>query len=377
MGTLFDYLDWRGDLSFDASPMNEVDSLILAQISYMDFGGIVSSDPAAPSVSLMRAIKTYLRHHKGEIPYLGRILPPQTVNLTVKAAKTKRFGSLNLSGYVNCIDDAEEMQFSAVTFLFEDKWAYLAFRGTDDTLVGWKENFNMSFMQAVPAQRGAVWYLERMAEHRRGNLFLGGHSKGGNLAVYSAVKGPAALQERIVQVFNHDGPGFSAHFADGEEYQNMRKKIHTTVPQSSVVGMLLEHEETYEVVQSSASGLLQHNAFTWDVLGNRFIHLDTVTEESRLIDSALKEWLNKMSNEERESFVDSLYETLAATGAKTLTELSMEKVKLLKVWNTLDSEARNVILKCVSLMVRSNAKAVRPSVRLTVKKKEGRGSSEK
>ncbi len=370
MGTLFDYLDWRGDLSFDASPMNEVDSLILSQISYMDFEGIVPEELGGEPISLAAAAREYLRRHKGEIPYLGKILPPQTVSLTARAAKTGRFGSLILCGYVNHVDDEAQTQFSAMTFLSERGRAYLAYRGTDDTLVGWKENFNMSFMMPVPAQLEAVSYLERMANALAGDLYLGGHSKGGNLAVYAAVKCDPSIKNRILGVFNNDGPGFDRPFVESKEYESMRGKIRTLVPQSSVVGMLLEHEENYEVVQSSASGLLQHNAFSWEVLGNRFIHLDTVEEESRLIDGALKEWMSEMEPEERERFVDSFYETISETGAKTLTELSAERVKLVKIWNTLDPKSRSVILKCISLMVRQSARAIRPTRKYTVKRKE-------
>lgn len=369
MGTLFDYLDWRGDLSFDASPLNEVDNLILSQISYMDFEGIVPSELTAAPISLLEAARAYLRLHRGEIPYLGKIVPPQTVSLTVRAAKTKRFGELSLCGYVNRVDADEEMQFCAVTFLSPKGRAYLAYRGTDDTLVGWKENFNMSFRQPVPAQLEAVAYLEETAGILQGDLYLGGHSKGGNLAVYAAVKCAPEYKDRVLGVFNNDGPGFDLPFVESVEYQNMRGKIRTLVPQSSVVGMLLEHEESYEVVRSSASGLLQHNAFSWDVLGNRFIHLDTVSEESRLIDSTLKEWMRALEREERERFVDSFYEVLSATGAKTLTELSADKVKLVKIWNTLDPTSRNVILKCISLLVKQSTRSVGPPKKYTVKKK--------
>ena len=370
MGTLFDYLNWRGDLSFEASPLGEVDSLILSQISYMDFEDIVPQDPSLPPVPLAAAVRQYLQRHRGELPYLGKILPPETVTLTVRAAKTRRFGALSLCGYVNRINDEKESQFSALTFLSERGRAYLAFRGTDDTLVGWKENFNMSFMMPVPAQLEAVAYLETMATALPGDFYLGGHSKGGNLAVYAAVKCDGRWKNRILAVFNNDGPGFDRPFVESEEYAAMRERIRTLVPQSSVVGMLLEHEENYEVIQSSASGILQHNAFSWEVLGNRFIHLDSVGEESRLIDSALKEWMQELSPEERAAFVDSLYQTLADTGAKTLTELSAERVKLVKIWNTLDQRSRSVILKCISLLVKQGAKGMHPTKKYVVRKKE-------
>ena len=294
MGTLFDYLDWRGDVSFADLGLNEVDNLIFSLISYIDFEGIVPNHPGATPVTLLDAAKGYLKLHRGEVPYLGKILPPETVTLMAKASKTKRFGGCRLLAYTNQVDEETQIQFAALTYIPNNGISYLAFRGTDDTLVGWKENFNMSFMQPVPAQQRAVEYVREVAPYLPGGFYLGGHSKGGNLAVYAAVKMEQTLQKRLIHAFNNDGPGFDRPFVCGADYLDVRERIRTLVPHSSVVGMLLEHEEDYEVVKSNATGLLQHNGFSWDVLGGAFIHLDTITEESKHLDSALKEWMNTL-----------------------------------------------------------------------------------
>jgi hypothetical protein len=216
--------------------------------------------------------------------------------------------------------------------------------------VGWKENFNMSFMMPVPAQLEAVAYTEKIAEALSGDLYLGGHSKGGNLAVYAAVKCDPKIKSRILGVYNNDGPGFDALFIEGADYQSMRGKIRTIVPHSSVVGMLLEHEDHYEVVKSNATAIFQHDALSWEVLGSQFINLDTVTQESRLIDQTLKTWMNGLSVEEREHIVDALYETLAQTNYKTITELTSDKVKLVKAWGTLDPKVKSMILKMIGIL---------------------------
>ena len=357
MATLFDYLDWRGDLPFSAVPLNEVDNLILSQIAYMDWADIVPRDASVAPISLLTATRKYLKLHKGEAPYLGKIVPPDIVSLTARAAKSRRFGDLQLTCYINRINDETQSQFSALTALLHDEIGAVIFRGTDDTLVGWKENFNMSFLQPVPAQLQAVDYLEQVLSDFPHDFYVGGHSKGGNLAVYAAVKCDPQIKDRLLTVFNNDGPGFSRDFIEGGDYLDLRGKIRTIVPHSSVVGMLLEHEETYEVVKSNAVGILQHNGFSWEVMGGQFIHLDTVSGESRRFDSSLKEWLGGMSAEERENFVDSIYETVTAVGAKTLTELTADKVKLVKAWGTLDAKSRSVILKCLSLLIRQGGKA--------------------
>lgn len=357
MATLFDYLDWRGDLRFSDNGLGEVDNLILSLFAYVDFDGIVLEEVGSePPITLRAATREYLRRYKGQTAYLGKIIPPDIVSLLAKAAKTRRFANVGMIGHTNMVETERQIQFSAMTFLLDDGTSYVAFRGTDDTLVGWKENFNMSFMQPVPAQIEAVSYLERLAPHLSGDFYVGGHSKGGNLAIYAAVMCDPAWQTRIRYAYNNDGPGFDRAFVERAEYRSMSGKLCTIVPQSSVVGMLLEHEEHYEVVKSRATGLLQHNAFSWEVLGTSFVHLNTVTQESRLIDRSLKEWMQTMTPEEREHVVDSIFETLSAVGATTLTELTSEKLKLVKAWGSLDPKVRSILLKCISLIILPNKK---------------------
>lgn len=357
MATLYDYLDWRGDLRFSDNGLNEVDNLILSLFAYVDFDGIISDEVALePPITLRNATREYLRRYKGQAAYLGKIIPPDIVSLLAKAVKTRRFANIGVLGHTNLVEPERQVQFSAMTFLLDDGTSYIAFRGTDDTLVGWKENFNMSFMQPVPAQSEAVAYLERIAPHLSGDFFVGGHSKGGNLAIYAAVMCSPSWQARIRCAYNNDGPGFDRAFLERSEYRSMSGKLRTVVPQSSVVGMLLEHEEHYEVVKSRATGLLQHNAFSWEVLGTSFVHLNTVTQESRLIDRSLKEWMETITPEERERVVDSIFDTLNSVGATTLTELSSEKLKLVKAWGSLDPKVRSILLKCISLIILPNKK---------------------
>ncbi len=364
MGTLFEYVDWRGDISFSELGVCEVDNLIFSQICYVDFKRMVPASLTAKPVGLLSAARRYMNAHKekGDAASLGMIMPPEIISMMIKSARSRRFGETRLVGYVNKISDDEQKQFSAVTFLLGEDMLFVAFRGTDDTLVGWKESFNMSFLSPIPAQTEAVEYVKGVAEaFPKRKIYLGGHSKGGNLAVWAAVKCPREVNERIITVYNNDGPGFNAEFIASEEYFYTRDRIKTLVPQSSIVGMMLEHEENYEVVESSYSGLLQHNSFSWGVKGGQFIHLDTVTEESKKIDSTLKEWLSEMSNDERREFFDTLYEILSSTHAKTLSELNADKLALIKVWNTLDAHSKKVAKRCISIIVKtSKAKKAKP-----------------
>ncbi len=349
--SVYDYLNWRGDIGFDVIPPNEVDNLIFSIISYIDFDGVVEEElgQKKPPV-LLSTTKSYLGTKHGKIQNLGLFIPREVVTLLVRAAKTQRFGLCRPFCYANRICDNQQKQFSAVSFMLPCGDTFVAFRGTDDTLVGWKENFNMCFMQPVPAQIEALEYLELVASKTSGKIYLGGHSKGGNLAVYSAVKASYAVRERIAAVYNNDGPGFDREFIDGDDYREMSERIHTIVPQSSIIGMLLEHEERHIVVKSRSSGLLQHNGLSWDVMGGSFIKLDSVDEGSKNIDRSLKQWLASIDPQKRESFVDSLYEALTATNAKTLSDLSSDKIKLIKAWNSLDAETRANLMKCINLI---------------------------
>ncbi len=350
--SLFDYLNWRGDLLFESVPFCEVDSLILSLLAYIDFTGFVDDQTRhekKPPVFLT-VTKDFLRAQNGAIPNMGLIIPKETVTLLARSAKTARFGLIRPFAYVNKICDETQKQFCAISFLLGNGDVFVSYRGTDDTLVGWKENFNMSFMHPVPAQREAVEYLEAVAASTRGKIYLGGHSKGGNLAVYAAVKAKESTRERIAAVYNNDGPGFDREFIYADEYRAVRERINTFVPQSSVVGMLLEHEESYTVVKSRLTGVLQHNGFSWEVMGGSFIKLDAISEESKLIDRSMKSWLSEMSYEERATVVDSIYDAIASTNAKTLTDLSQDKIKIVRAWSSMDNEARNHVRRCINIV---------------------------
>ena len=352
---VFDYVAWRGDLSFTQSEICEIDGLIFSILSYIDFQGLVPSEiyGVRKPLALLTVTKRYLKAHSGgDVPAMGLILTREIARLLVKASKTRRFGLTSPICYVNKICDSEEKQFSAIAFQLEGGDVFIAFRGTDDTIVGWKENFNMSFIYPVPAQREAVAFLEYVASKTTGKIYLGGHSKGGNLAVYAGVKAKKETRDRVARIYSNDAPGFDSAFISGADYRSMSDKIMTFLPQSSVVGMLLEHEESYTVIKSRSAGILQHNGFSWEVLGNKFIYLDSISENSRVLDKNMKNLLSGMTRDERERFVDSLFAALESkTGAKTLTELNSDKIKLFKVWGSLDDESKIQFRRLASVLV--------------------------
>lgn len=356
MANILDYLDWRGDLPFTAAPFNEIDNLIFTQLCFLDLDNLVPSDPAGMPVRLEHAVDRYFERHPIESTSMGMIVPKDILTLADRARHTARFRDVCLTGFVNLVDEKIEMQFSATTYLPGDGTAFVAFRGTDDTLVGWKEDFNMAFTPIVPAQAQASRYLESVLRALPHSLRLGGHSKGGNLAVYSAIHTDAADRTRILEVYNNDGPGFHRQMLSSEAYSSMQSRIRSIVPESSIVGMLLDHEEPYRIVKSSAKGLFQHDGFSWELVGDHFTTLRQLSDESRTVDRTIKMWLAGMDNTAREEFVDSMYDLLCATNARTLTELNTDRKTLLASLRGIDPKARDMLIKLVLLLADQGAK---------------------
>lgn len=355
MANVFDYLDWRGDLPFSAAPFSPPDNLILCCLSYVHFGGIVGG-VGEELVSLAHAAELFAVSGEEK----ERVRVPSDGELLKKAAKTRRFADLRLCRYVSRLDFEEEKQFAAVTFLLPDGSVYAAFRGTDSTLVGWKEDLNMSFLESVPAQEDALAYLKDTAVRCPGPLRTGGHSKGGNLAVYAASLAPQAVQDRLLAVYNNDGPGFSGDLLRRPGSRRIADRVHTFVPQSSIVGMLLEHDEDYLVIRSSGAGPMQHDPYSWEILGPDFVRLESVTQGSRLVDRTLKDWLAGLEPGDRRGFIDSLYEILSSTNAVSLGDLSTGRLKnalaMLEASNRLSREEKARLSHALSLLLASAGK---------------------
>ena len=361
MANIMDYLDWRGDLPLTVSPFNEVDGLILAELSFINFEGIVPPPELGRGVPLRDAAGTYFARHNGQEIDMGVLVPGRIPDLMCRMAHSVRFGGMLLNGYCELMDDAREQQFAALTVELGDGSIYLSYRGTDDTIVGWKEDFNLAFLPVVPAQRMAVQYLQAAAAaFSERPLRVGGHSKGGNLAVYSAVFCGEAVQNQLMRVYNNDGPGFRTSLLGLPEHRRVADKITTILPESSVVGMLLEHEERYEVVRSTQSGLWQHDGFSWQVRGEKFEHLPDLTEGGKLVDETIRTFILSLSPEQRVAFTDALFDILTCTDAGTLTDLKEGGLKtaaaMLKKYRTLDKPTRSALGSTLRLFMAAGAK---------------------
>lgn len=336
------------------APFNEIDNIILAMSTFVDLGGIVPADPAGEPVSFPAAVKQF-DLGAGKSNYIGAIIPAAMLDVARRAAECPRFADMRVTGFVNEVDEQQQMQFSALTFLLSDGSVYVAFRGTDDTLVGWKEDLMLGFKTPIPAHRRAVEYIERVAASHTGGLRLGGHSKGGNVAMWAAAFASPHVRDRVLRVYNNDGPGFLPEVIETDEYRDIAERIITFIPQSSVVGVMLEQSPHYQIIKSSQAGILQHDPLSWEVMGPRFVYLDKRSRFGEQSDENLKKLVYSMSDEQRAQFADTLFSIIDSTGAKTLTDLSHAKVKsfntMMKTIRSLDRETRDSMLRAlVTLM---------------------------
>lgn len=349
MANMFDYLNWRGDLSFSQAPVNPVDALIFSTISYIEFSSFVTNDPLHP-IFLSAAVDAFYALPDKE----KRVRDKRDLELLLAAAESPRFRDVGLCFYRDEFIPEEETQFAAMTFLLDDGTAFLAYRGTDYSLVGWKEDFNMSFQDTVPAQRKALTYAQDFAELFSGKMYFGGHSKGGNLAVFAAAKCDPVTQRRIQGVYSMDGPGFGDYLMGDPGYIAIVPKISTYIPQSSIIGMLLEHEEAYTVIKSTQLGVMQHEPYSWQIMGKSFVEAGEMSADIQFLDKTIKHWLAGMSAQERNEFVDTVYELLSQGGAKkTYHLLRPQNIRTyLKALNS-DENIRRILASELANLIQS------------------------
>ena len=354
MDGLKDYIEWLGDVDFSAKPFGEPDAVILCLISYFDLGPAetdweegASSEPERPFYlrDCLKAInegKLKLRITGGEDGNLG---------VFKAAAQSKRFGSLTISNYVDRLEPENDLQFSAVTFSFGSEWSFIAFRGTDNTLVGWKEDLKIAYTQ-TEAQKLALAYavdalqpdvrpeaaeksrwqsfkkvfFRRSAQSKQDPLrrwYIGGHSKGGNLAMFAACQLEGALLDRVECVYNLDGPGFAPEVVDAALLNRIEAKTVRIIPEYSIIGRILESDMLKtRIIKSSNDGLMQHSIASWCVDHGRLAMSDLAQPKDRWLNETIRQWIDSMSFDDRVVFIDELFGALEATGATTVDELA-------------------------------------------------------
>lgn len=320
-GTIIDYLKEFGDVPLEEMPMNDVDSLALCQLSYLKFDGLV---PDVRENKRSVTLEELSLDAECDRLFADERFEKSNRALFEGLLSGRRFRSMRLNCHINVIEKEWETQFAAVTFLLEDGTMYIAYRGTDETIIGWKEDFNMAFLSPVPGQSYSVKYLNMVRGKLRRPFYIGGHSKGGNLAIYAAMNCAPSVQEQIVKIYCLDGPGFRPEVLEKCGYEKIAGKVVKILPRSSLIGMLFERDTRYQVVESRTLGLAQHDPFTWLVENGAFCRADDVEAGRRRMDNTINEWLLSLDEQQLRTFVDTLYQVISASQAENLIEFTAD-----------------------------------------------------
>lgn len=284
------------------------------------------------------------------------------LELLRRLEKSERFRNLKLMKYISTYHIEKEMQFAAITMDLGGGMLYIVYRGTDDSVVGIKEAINLCVMTQIPSHQEAVAYFEHIASTYMGyKFYFGGHSKGGNLAIFAAAYASSELKSRIERIYNVDGPGFRDVLSQNPDYISIANKIRTFVPESSLVGMLLEHETNYCVVQSTEKGFAQHYGFSWVVNGNSFSYLAHRSLKSLRMEYAIRQLLMKLPIEKRRYVIKILF-SLIPEESKTIGEVIGEKGegfrRILKTYRRQNKKDKKLLKEMIWLFVKENIKSI-------------------
>lgn len=356
MKNMLDYIKEFGHVSFEERAFSEIDALVLTELEYLPLEKVVPSDENGEDFVTVKEIAEYMQEHKQELfDENPMMITQERHEVSQVIADAPRFQSLKFFGVVSEWDKDTTKQFAAVTVEVEPSVRLVVFRGTDETLIGWKEDFLMTYSPLVAAQTDAKEYLAKQASLWGGDLMISGHSKGGNLAIYAAATQVEDVQLRIVDIFCFDSPGLYRSVLETKGYQNIVPLAMRYIPQDSLVGLMLESEVPYVIVKSNATGAMQHSAMTWEIEDGQFIKMEKLTKNSQLNDQTFKKWTESVSDEELELFWNVFFELLFSVGIDTVNDLYGQFMhyvqEFLKAAGNMDEEKRELLTRIALLLV--------------------------
>ena len=362
--TVLEYLEKFGSKTFKRLPFGEVDALILSQFSYLKFDGIVPGPDDMDSFVSLTDIKN---HPKFDDLFSDKRYEKPNRKLFKLMSESVRFGDLKLDWYVNIIGDEREIQFSAVTFRFPEGIDYVAYRGTDENMVGWKEDANLSIMEEIPGEKEAVKYLKEAAKVLNGNFYVGGHSKGGLNAIYASSAAPASVKKRIMGIYSFDGPAIREDVRNKLDYAGIRDRYHKFVPKSSLIGMIFETDDIYTVVKNKAAGILQHDPYNWIVDGIDFAYEDSLSKSAEVVNTAMANWLKGLDKSARSRFIDCVFEVADACEDNDLVSIALNPVRsirqMLDGYDRMEDGEREFLKEVLNGLIKNTGGSARDEVK--------------
>ena len=355
MGNLITYVQQYEAQTFKDKSLTDIDILVLTEIAYLPFDEIVSSsfeEKAAISLNqLGKEFETIKEKEHENNPFM---ITKERIQLLDVVSKSQRYKDIKVFGFMNDIDDELTKQFAAVCYQWEEESRWIIFRGTDESLTGWKEDFMMTYSDLIPAQTDAIEYLRKQAELFAGSLNISGHSKGGNLSLYASAMQEEDIQHRIKQIYCWDAPGVHRSILNTEGYQRVVSKAKRYIPQDSIVGLMLESQVPYHIIESQGSGISQHSALMWNIEDDHFVELTELTKNSQLTDQTFKQWTEVVSDEDLKLFFDTFFELFFEMGVETVNDVyynfRLYMQKFFEKAYQMDTEKREILLRVGRLL---------------------------
>ena len=364
---VYDYLLWRGDLSFKASPFNDVDNLLFSYISYVYLDGIVPTDKEY--ITIKQAGEKYFETHDEKEILKSKSFIAQAPLVLKAMGQTERFADVKLYNYVNKVCDDTSEQFSAMHIEFMDGVVYLAYRGTDDTIIGWKEDFQLCY-KVVDAEKDALQYLQSTINPHY-KYYIGGHSKGGVLAQYAATKASPSLQKRFIKVYSNDGPGLNELTYDEQQFSGIKDKFVKIVPDFSVIGMLFDNGTDKIAIKSKQVLIMKHDAVSWQIQGNGFVKSEGISQYSYMIKEGFDDFLKTLDYQQREHIVDQVFDALDEAGINTVMDFSTGGykviIKLINELSDLDKQSKDSFNNMIAIFTKMASEKASETVKRRMK----------
>jgi hypothetical protein len=310
MANISTFLKLYGNTPFKELPLCEADILCFAFVSYANIEGSPKYLKSGGSENTFNLLSF---KDKKSLENIGThsLVPKEFEKIYVQFINSKRYRSVKVDYIKNVLSETKVAQFFAMTLFVEDK-AFILYRGTDTTVVGWKEDFNMALLGAVPSQIYAKKYLEEVVSKIDGDIYLIGHSKGGNLVDFAFFNVDEKIKDRIKRVYNLDGPGF--RFAR-YNYAKYGDKLIKIIPNDDVVGILFDEGNRYRIVKSSKINIYAHDIASWQLDPRKELkgmyYLKKVTANTYTMKYALNEYINNVSQKETMQIIDFLFEIIS------------------------------------------------------------------
>lgn len=347
MGNINSYIDEYSEKTFSDMPFNEVDALIFSQLSYINYSALVGGFVSEIEISLSEASEDFLSLYDSNKIEENPQIVIKAISLMKQCSNCRRYKDVGLLRFVNNVNDKIDKQFSAVTFYIDNNTAVIAYRGTDTSVTGVKESAMLSYMFPVPAQIQGLYYLQESGTLANRNLIVCGHSKGGNLATFSAVNCSNSLKKRITAVYEFDAPGFNKEFINRHDYILMQKKIYSYIPQSSIIGCLFYHNSQRKVVKSVNENLKQHQASSWVTDKNKFVFVKETDELSKFIEKYIKKLITTVGEDNIEELFETIFDFIESTGITDIEDLKtfdiIRFLKVIKSIKSIDDDKKDLI----------------------------------